>query len=80
MAQMQCSTLILTPNTVSVRQWIDELLDKTTLKEDDVGEYTGQRKEIRPVTISTYQTMTYRKRETPKVVSTGRPFPAWSLR
>ncbi len=62
--QMQCSTLILSPNTVAVRQWIDELLDKTTLTEDQVGEYSGQRKEIRPVTIATYQTMTYRKRGT----------------
>ena len=63
MYEMQCSTLILTPNTVSVRQWIDEILDKTTLKEELVGEYSGQRKEIRPITISTYQTMTYRKRD-----------------
>jgi DNA excision repair protein ERCC-3 len=63
MYEMQCSTLILTPNTVSVRQWIDEILDKTTLTEDLVGEYSGQRKEIRPITISTYQTMTYRKRD-----------------
>lgn len=62
MHEMQCSTLILTPNTVSVRQWIDEILDKTTLTGDLVGEYSGQRKEIRPITISTYQTMTYRKR------------------
>jgi DNA excision repair protein ERCC-3 len=45
-----------------VRQWIDEILDKTTLTEEMVGEYSGQRKEIRPITISTYQTMTYRKR------------------
>ena len=64
MDQMQCNTLILSPNTVAVRQWIDELLDKTTLTEDQIGEYTGRRKEIRPVTISTYQTMTYRKRGT----------------
>ena len=62
MAQVQCNTLILSPNTVAVRQWIDELIDKTTLTPDQVGEYTGLRKEIRPVTISTYQTMTYRKR------------------
>jgi len=62
MAAMQCNTLILTPNTVAVRQWIDELLDKTTLDEAQIGEYTGLRKEVRPVTISTYQTMTYRKR------------------
>lgn len=62
MAQLQTSTLILSPNTVAVRQWIDELLDKTTLTADQVGEYTGLRKEIRPVTIATYQTMTYRKR------------------
>jgi len=64
MEQMQCNTLILSPHTVAVRQWIDELLDKTTLTEDQIGEYTGQRKEIRPVTISTYQTVTYRKRGT----------------
>lgn len=56
------SALILTPSTVAVRQWIDELLDKTTLSRADIGEYSGQRKEIRPVTLSTYQTMTYRRR------------------
>lgn len=61
---LQTSTLILTPNTVAVRQWIDELLDKTSLMADQIGEYTGLRKEIRPVTIATYQTMTYRKRGT----------------
>lgn len=66
MEEMQCNTLILSPNTVAVRQWIDELLDKTTLTEDQIGEYTGERKEIRPVTISTYQTMTYRKRGSKK--------------
>ena len=64
MDMMQCNTLILTPNTVAVRQWIDELLDKTALPGDQIGEYSGHRKEIRPVTISTYQTMTYRKRGT----------------
>ncbi len=64
MDMMQCNTLILTPNTVAVRQWIDELLDKTALNRDQIGEYSGHRKEIRPVTISTYQTMTYRKRGT----------------
>lgn len=62
MRELQCSTLILTPNTVAARQWIDELLDKTDLDEAQIGEYTGSRKEVRPVTISTYQTMTYRKR------------------
>ena len=64
MAEMQSSALILTPNTVAVRQWIDELLAKTSLTEMEIGEYSGQRKEIRPVTISTYQAMTYRKRGT----------------
>ena len=64
MEKLQTSTLILSPNTVAVRQWIDELLDKTTLTADQIGEYTGLRKEIRPVTIATYQTMTYRKRGT----------------
>jgi DNA excision repair protein ERCC-3 len=56
------STLILTPNTVAARQWMDELHDKTTLGMDQIGEYSGLTKEISPVTISTYQIMTYRKR------------------
>ena len=62
MAQLQTSTLILTPNTIAVRQWISELLDKTSLNEEQVGEYSGLQKDIRPVTVSTYQILTYRKR------------------
>jgi DNA excision repair protein ERCC-3 len=80
MDQMQCNTLILSPNTVAVRQWIDELLDKTTLTEDQIGEYTGRRKEIRPVTISTYQTVTYRKRGTKgKNLPLSEQFPHFEL-
>jgi DNA excision repair protein ERCC-3 len=63
MAQLQTSTLILTPNTVAVRQWMSELVDKTSLTEDLVGEYSGLQKDIRPVTVSTYQILTYRKRD-----------------
>ncbi len=66
MEQVQASTLILSPNTVAVRQWISELLDKTSLREEEIGEYTGLTKEIKPVTISTYQIMTYRKRRKKK--------------
>ncbi len=62
-ATLQRSTLILTPNTVAVRQWINELLDKTTIQPDQIGEYTGERKEIRPITVSTYQILTYRPSE-----------------
>ena len=54
-------TLILTTNTVAVRQWRDELLDKTTLTEDEVGEYTGDVKDLKPVTVSTYQMLTWRR-------------------
>jgi DNA excision repair protein ERCC-3 len=54
---------VLTPSTVAVRQWIAELLDKTTLRPDQVGEYTGDRKDIRLVTITTYQMLTYRPSE-----------------
>ena len=60
MSAVQRSTLILTPSTVAVRQWIAELLDKTTLTPAQVGEYTGERKDIRPVTVTTYQILTYR--------------------
>ncbi len=62
MAALQTATLILTPSTVAARQWIDELLDKTTLTEEQIGEYTGLQKQVRPVTIATYQIMTHRKR------------------
>lgn len=61
MHALQTQTLILTTNTVALRQWKSELLDKTTLTEDQVGEYSGDSKEIRPVTIATYQILTYRK-------------------
>ncbi len=54
-------TLILTTNITALRQWRDELLDKTTLQPEDIGEYSGEVKEIRPVTITTYQILTYRK-------------------
>lgn len=60
--QVGSQTLILCPNTVAVRQWITELLDKTTLTPDMIGEYTGEKKEIRPVTITTYQILTYRSK------------------
>ena len=64
MEKLQTATLILTPSTVAVRQWIAELLDKTDLSPDDIGEYSGLVKEIRPVTITTYQILTHRKRRT----------------
>jgi DNA excision repair protein ERCC-3 len=63
MHRLQTQTLILTTNTIAVRQWRTELLDKTTLTRDEVGEYTGDVKELRPVTISTYQMLTYRRRQ-----------------
>jgi DNA excision repair protein ERCC-3 len=55
------ATLILTPNTIAVRQWISELRDKTDLLPEMIGEYTGDRKEICPITVSTYQILTYRR-------------------
>jgi len=57
-------TLILTTNTVAVRQWREEVLDKTELTADDVGEYTGEEKTVRPVTITTYQMLTWRRSRT----------------
>jgi DNA excision repair protein ERCC-3 len=60
-ANVQRATLILTPNTIAVRQWIAELLDKTDIPPEMVGEYTGERKDIAPITVSTYQILTYRR-------------------
>ena len=61
MAHAKATTLILVTNTVAARQWRDELLRRTTLNEDEIGEYSGALKEIRPVTIATYQVMTKKK-------------------
>jgi DNA excision repair protein ERCC-3 len=58
--KLQCHTLILTPSTIAVRQWITELLDKTTISPDEIGEYTSDRKDIRPITVTTYQIITHR--------------------
>jgi DNA excision repair protein ERCC-3 len=62
MAQAKATTLILVTNTVSGRQWKRELLARTSLTEDEIGEYSGEKKEIRPVTIATYQVMTTRRK------------------
>jgi DNA excision repair protein ERCC-3 len=61
MAKAQATTLILVTNTVAGRQWKRELVARTSLTEDEIGEYSGERKEIRPVTIATYQVMTARR-------------------
>ncbi|MDB5105051.1 MAG: type restriction protein res subunit [Fibrobacteres bacterium] len=63
MAKCSCHTLILTTNVTAARQWIREILDKTTLRPDQVAEYTGDNKQIAPVTVATYQIITYRKRQ-----------------
>ena len=61
MGSLQTHTLVLTTNGTAVKQWKQELLDKTTLTEDQVGLYMGDVKEIKPVTIATYQILTYRR-------------------
>jgi DNA excision repair protein ERCC-3 len=62
MAHAQATTLIMVTNTVSAHQWRQELLKRTSLTEDEIGEYSGSKKEIRPVTIATYQVMTTRRK------------------
>ena len=62
MATAKCTTLILVTNTVSARQWKAELVRRTSLTEDEIGEYSGARKEIRPVTIATYQVLTTKRK------------------
>ncbi|MEV3984936.1 DNA repair helicase XPB [Nonomuraea sp. NPDC049758] len=62
MAHAQATTLIMVTNTVSAHQWKTELLKRTSLTEDEIGEYSGNKKEIRPVTIATYQVMTTRRK------------------
>ncbi len=68
MAEAGATTLILVTNTVAGRQWKRELIARTSLTEEEIGEYSGERKEIRPVTIATYQILTTRR---------GGIFPIW---
>jgi len=72
MSMVQRQTLILTTSITAVRQWQRELLEKTTLAEDQIGEYTGEVKETRPVTVTTYQILTYRPDQ-------SGPFPHFEL-
>jgi DNA excision repair protein ERCC-3 len=62
MAAGKTTTLILVTNTVSARQWKAELLKRTTLTEEEIGEYSGQVKQVRPVTIATYQILTAKRK------------------
>jgi len=61
---VKSKTLILTTNTTALRQWRDEILDKTDVSREDIGEYSGVEKTIKPVTVTTYQILTYRKTKT----------------
>ena len=62
MATANTTTLILVTNTVSARQWRDELLKRTSLTAEEIGEYSGQVKEVKPVTIATYQILTAKRK------------------
>jgi DNA excision repair protein ERCC-3 len=64
MVRCQCNTLVLTTNVTAARQWLREILDKTSLRADQMSEYTGDHKTISPLTVATYQILTYRKRKT----------------
>ena len=72
MAMLKTSTLIVTTNISAVHQWIDELLDKTDLNAEQIAEYTGERKTILPVTVATYQILTWRPEK-------EGPYPHFSL-
>ncbi len=63
MALLKTATLILVTNTIALRQWKEELLDKTDLSPDSIGEFSGEKKEIKPITIATYNILTYRKKK-----------------
>ncbi len=62
MAQLETHTLVLTTNITALHQWRDEILDKTHVTEDQIGEYSGEKKDIRPITLTTYQILTHRRR------------------
>ena len=55
MARLGMKTLILCTNVTALRQWREEILDKTLIEPDQIGEYSGESKEIRPITLSTWE-------------------------
>ena len=63
MNSVGAQTLILVTNTLSIRQWRQEIMDKTNINEEDIGEYSGDKKEIKPITIATYNILTHRKKK-----------------
>ena len=71
MAKVGQQTLVLTTGITALRQWKRELLERTELTEDDIGEYSGEVKEIRPVTLTTYQILTYRRSREDEFVHFG---------
>lgn len=66
-AELQTETLVLTTSITAARQWIAEILDKTTLTADMIGEYSGEKKEIKPFTVSTYQIISSKNRKEEQV-------------
>ncbi|MED5373928.1 MAG: DNA repair helicase XPB [Myxococcota bacterium] len=71
MTRLGMKTLILCTNVTALRQWKAEILDKTSLTEDEVGEYSGENKDIKPVTLSTYQILTWRRSKNDEFVHFG---------
>ncbi|MBI4977598.1 MAG: helicase-associated domain-containing protein [Spirochaetes bacterium] len=61
MAKIKTQTLIITTGITACRQWKNEILDKTNISDEDIGEYNGETKTIKPITIATYKIITYRK-------------------
>lgn len=72
MSILKTNTLIVTTNISAVHQWIEELMDKTNLTRDQIAEYTGESKSIKPVTVATYQILTWRPEK-------DGPYPHFSL-
>ncbi len=66
LAQAGAHTLVLATSILAARQWISELLDKTDIDPELVGEYSGERKEVRPITVATYQVVTWRDPNVPE--------------
>jgi len=71
MALLKRKTLILCTSIIAAHQWKRELLNRTDIREEDIGEYSGESKEIKPVTLATYQILTYRKKKTDPFVHYG---------
>jgi DNA excision repair protein ERCC-3 len=59
LAAVASHALVVCTTVSAIRQWIREAVERTSLRAEDVGEWSGQVKQLRPVTFATYHSLVW---------------------